>query len=150
MREIETDFIEKVINIMKDNELTEVTLEDDERSLYLRTSGFTPVINISEKSNTNIEEIVLTDDEKTIEEKSKLVPVISNMIGLFFSKPSPIENPFVQVGDRVKKGQQICIIETIKLMNKVVSEVSGTVKEICIEDGKPVEYGQVIMYIEQD
>ena len=72
------------------------------------------------------------------------------MIGLYFSKPSPDAKPFVQVGDRIKKGQQICIIETIKLMNKIVSEVSGVVKEICIEDSKPVEYGQTIMYIEQD
>ena len=72
------------------------------------------------------------------------------MIGLYFEKPSPLEPPFVKIGDKVKKGQTVCIIETIKLMNKITSEVSGIVKEICIEDGKPVEYGQTIMYIEQD
>ncbi len=149
MKEIETNFIEKVIDIMKDNELTEVTLEDDERSLYIRTSGFTPVVEISEKEDV-IQNELLPEIEKTEEEKKKVIPIVSNMIGLYFSKPSPIAQPFVQVGDRVKAGQQICIIETIKLMNKITADVSGTVKEICIEDGKPVEYGQTIMYIEQD
>ena len=72
------------------------------------------------------------------------------MIGLYFSKPSPNEKPFVKVGDEIKAGQTVCIIETIKLVNKITSEVSGKIAEICIEDGKPVEYGQVIMYVEQD
>ena len=72
------------------------------------------------------------------------------MIGVYFSKPSPDEKPFVQVGDEIKEGQIICIIETIKLMNKITAEISGRVVEICIKDGEPVEYGQVIMYVEQN
>ncbi len=150
MKELQTDFIEKLIDIMKKNELTEVTLEDDERSLFIKGSGYKPVIK--EKTNTEdvrIEEPAVVETELK-EEKKNLVPVISNMIGLYFSKPSPDEEAFVKVGDEVKEGQVICIIETIKLMNKITSEVSGKVAEICIEDGKPVEFGQVIMYIEQN
>lgn len=146
MKEIEINFIEKVISIMKDNELTEAVLEDENKSLYIRTNGFTPVINVSKKEPEALD----CPKEEQIEPQKKLIPIVSNMIGLYFGKPSPMEQPFVKVGDKVKRGQTVCIIETIKLMNKIVSDVEGTVKEICIEDGKPVEYGQTIMYIEQD
>ena len=71
------------------------------------------------------------------------------MIGIFYSKPSSNAEAFVQVGDEIKEGQQICLIETVKIMNKITADISGKVAEICIEDGKPVEYGQVIMYVEQ-
>ena len=150
MKEFETDYIEKLIDIMKNNELTEITLEDSNKSLIIKGNGFKPVIKekvVEEEVQTSIQE------EKEIEqqeEKKNLVPIISNMIGLYFSKPSPNEKPFVRVGDEVKAGQTVCIIETIKLMNKITSEVSGKIAEICIEDGKPVEYGQVIMYVEQE
>ena len=150
MKEFETDYIEKLIDIMKNNELTEITLEDSNKSLIIKGNGFKPVIKekvVGEEVQTSIQE------EKEIEqqeEKKNLVPIISNMIGLYFSKPSPNEKPFVRVGDEVKAGQTVCIIETIKLMNKITSDVSGKIAEICIEDGKPVEYGQVIMYVEQE
>lgn len=150
MKEFETDYIEKLIDIMKNNELTEITLEDSNKSLIIKGNGFKPVIKekvVEEEVQTSIQE------EKEIEqqeEKKNIVPIISNMIGLYFSKPSPNEKPFVRVGDEVKAGQTVCIIETIKLMNKITSDVSGKIAEICIEDGKPVEYGQVIMYVEQE
>ena len=156
MKEFETSFIEKVIDIMKNNELTEVTLEDDHASMVIKSGSFTPVIKEKEQPVEEVETVEVTEKTETIEtvetveEKKKLVPIISNMIGLYFSKPSPDEKPFVQVGDTVKEGQVVCIIETIKLMNKIPSNISGKVAEICIEDGNPVEYGQVIMYIEQD
>lgn len=150
MKEFETDYIEKLIDIMKDNELTEITLEDSDKSLIIKGNGFKPIIKekiVEEEIQTSIQEEKTTEQQKT---KKKLVPIISNMIGLYFSKPSPKEKPFVNVGDEIKEGQTVCIIETIKLMNKITSEISGKVAEICIEDGKPVEYGQVIMYVEQE
>ncbi len=150
MKEFETDYIEKLIDIMKDNELTEITLEDSDKSLIIKGNGFKPIIKekiVEEEIQTSIQEEKTTEQQET---KKKLVPIISNMIGLYFSKPSPNEKPFVNVGDEIKEGQTVCIIETIKLMNKITSEISGKVAEICIEDGKPVEYGQVIMYVEQE
>ncbi len=151
MKEISTDYIKKVIEIMKNNELTEVALEDEDKSLVIKSSGFTPVI----KSKSEPEEEEIKEETTEIippeeEKKKNLIPIVSNMIGLYFSRPNPNEAPFVKVGDSIKEGQVICIIETIKLINKITSEVSGKVAEICIEDGKPVEYGQVIMYIEKE
>lgn len=149
MKSIKPDYIEKLIEIMQNNELTEITLEDSDVSLYIKGNGYKPVIK--EKDNAVTEETVqIQDAEVAVEEKKNLVPITSNMIGIFFAKPSPSEKPFVQVGDEIKEGQTVCIIETIKLMNKITSDVSGKVAEICIEDGKPVEYGQVIMYVEKN
>lgn len=148
MKEFESNYIEKLIDIMKNNELTEVTLEDADKSLYIKSNGFKPVIKEKTTAET-VQETVTEETEVQAEEKKNLVPIVSNMIGLFYSKPSPNEEPFVKVGDEIKEGQVICIIETIKLMNKITSDISGKIAEICIEEGKPVEYGQVIMYVEQ-
>lgn len=148
MNEFESNYIEKLIDIMKNNELTEVTLEDADKSLYIKSNGYKPVIK-EKTASEPVQETVVEATEEKVEEKKNLVPIVSNMIGLFYSKPSPTEKPFVQVGDEIKEGQVVCIIETIKLMNKITSDVSGKIAEICIEDGKPVEYGQVIMYVEQ-
>ncbi len=152
MREFEPDYIEKVIEIMKNNELTQVALEDKEKSLVIKSNGYKPVVKVKEEETAAVDEQEVKEilEEQLSEEKKNLVPIVSNMIGLYFSKPSPNEKPFVQVGDDIKEGQVICIIETIKLMNKITSDVSGRVVEICIEDGKPVEYGQVIMYVEKN
>jgi len=152
MKEFETDYIEKLIDIMKNNELTEVTLEDNDKSLVIKTNGYTPAVRNVQCSEEEACADTVSPDSETApaEEKKNLVPVISNMIGLYYSRPKPDAEPYVKIGDEVKEGQEICIIETIKLVNKIKSEVSGRVAELCIEDGKPVEYGQVIMYIEKN
>ena len=62
--------------------------------------------------------------------------------------PSPDSAPFVTVGGSVKQGDVVCIIEAMKMMNEIKAEVTGKVVEICVEDGQPVEYGQVLMYVE--
>ncbi len=152
MKEFETDYIKKLIDIMQNNELTEITLEDKNQSIVIKGNGFKPVIKNKETQEEKVVELEKepVEEIQPAEEKKNLVPVVSNMIGLFYSKPSPNEDAFVKVGDKVKEGQVICIIETIKLINKITAEFSGKVAEICIEDGKPVEYGQVMMYIEKD
>ena len=147
MKKIEAKYIEKLVDIMKNNELTEVTLEDSDCSLLIKSNGYKPVIKEKEVVQEVVAEPIV--EETIVEEKKSLTPIKSNMIGVFYAKPSPKDKPFVQVGDEIKEGQTICIIETIKLMNKITSDIAGKVVEICIEDGKPVEYGQVIMYVEQ-
>ena len=70
------------------------------------------------------------------------------MVGAFNASPAPGAKPFVKVGDTVSVGQVVCIVEAMKLMNEIESEVSGRVTQICVEDGQSVEYGQILMYIE--
>ena len=75
-------------------------------------------------------------------------PLTSPMVGTFYRAPSPGADPFVKVGDTVKKGQIVCIIEAMKLLNEVEAEMDGTVKEVCVENGQPVEFGQSLFIIE--
>jgi acetyl-CoA carboxylase biotin carboxyl carrier protein len=73
--------------------------------------------------------------------------VTSPMVGTFYRAPSPGADPFVQVGDSVKEGQTICIIEAMKLLNEIESDKAGVVKEVLVENGQAVEYGQPLFVI---
>jgi acetyl-CoA carboxylase biotin carboxyl carrier protein len=73
--------------------------------------------------------------------------VTSPMVGTFYRAPSPGADPFVQVGDTVKEGQTICIIEAMKLLNEIESDKSGVVKEILVDNGQAVEYGQPLFVV---
>ncbi|SEB24622.1 MAG: acetyl-CoA carboxylase biotin carboxyl carrier protein [Paraburkholderia sp.] len=73
--------------------------------------------------------------------------VTSPMVGTFYRAPSPGSDPFVQVGDTVKEGQTICIIEAMKLLNEIESDQSGVIKEILVENGQAVEYGQPLFVV---
>lgn len=75
--------------------------------------------------------------------------VISPMVGTFYSGPSPGSPDFVQVGDRVNEGDTLCIVEAMKMMNQIDADVAGTIKSIRVQNGDPVEYGQVLFVIDQ-
>jgi len=81
--------------------------------------------------------------------KPGLTPVVSPMVGVFYRSPSPDQPPYVKEGDRVKKGQILCIIEAMKLMNEIESEVEGEIVEIMAENGHAVEYGQTLFLIKE-
>ena len=77
----------------------------------------------------------------------KWVDVTSPMVGTFYSAPAPDEDPFVGTGDRITKGDTVCIIEAMKLMNEIEAEVTGQIMEISVQNGDPVEFGQVLMRV---
>jgi acetyl-CoA carboxylase biotin carboxyl carrier protein len=85
-----------------------------------------------------------TDDESSLQGLS----IKSPMVGTFYRSPSPEVDPFIKVGDHVKKGDTLCIIEAMKIMNEVEAEVSGVILDIQIENAQPVEYGQTLFLIE--
>jgi acetyl-CoA carboxylase biotin carboxyl carrier protein len=82
------------------------------------------------------------------EAQSHLTEVKSPMVGTFYRAPAPEAPPYVEIGSVVKKGQTLCILEAMKLMNELESEVDGVVREILVENSDPVEYGQVLFRIE--
>ena len=92
---------------------------------------------------TKAEEVVTKKEEN---ENAKIVK--SPMVGTFYIKPSPTSNPYVEIGKDVKKGDTLCIIEAMKLMNEIESEFSGKITEILVKDGEPVEYGTELFKIE--
>ena len=80
-------------------------------------------------------------------DNKKWVAITSPMVGTFYRAPAPGEAPFVSVNEKIRLGQVVCIIEAMKLMNEIESEVSGQIVEIAIENGEPVEYGQTLMWV---
>ena len=126
----EIEYIEKLANLIDEKSLSEIIL---------------PVAIVPQTPQ------VQSAKEETVQENtssSKGTPITSPMVGAFYAAPSPGAKPFVKVGDIVSAGQVVCIVEAMKLMNEIESEVSGKVTQICVEDGQSVEYGQVLMYIE--
>ena len=81
--------------------------------------------------------------------RSDLVEITSPMVGTFYRAAAPGEDPFVEVGNTVKVGQTICILEAMKLMNEIESELNAEIVEILVENGTPVEFGQVLMRVKQ-
>jgi acetyl-CoA carboxylase biotin carboxyl carrier protein len=90
--------------------------------------------------------VLETSTATTVDDK-KWVDVTSPMVGTFYSAPAPDEDPFVSVGDRITKGDTVCIIEAMKLMNEIEGEVTGQIMEIAVQNGEPVEFGQVLMRV---
>jgi acetyl-CoA carboxylase biotin carboxyl carrier protein len=82
------------------------------------------------------------------EQKSKFLEVKSPMVGTYYGAPEPGAKPYLSVGDRIGKGQIVCIIEAMKIMNEIESEFDGVVKEILAQNAHPVEYGQVLLRVD--
>ena len=94
----------------------------------------------------------LTAPAASAEEAEDLLPpgtiVESPMVGTFYRSPTPGADPFVEIGQSVSKGDTLCIIEAMKIMNQIEAEVSGTVRAIVVEEGQPVEYGEPLIVID--
>ena len=145
----EIEYIEKIAKILTDNNLSEIYLEDGDQAISLRKENIiaqTPVsVAAPPAAGSNV-----ADTQVNVEPEApvKAKTITSPMVGAFYAAPSPGAKPFVKVGDVVTAGQVVCIVEAMKLMNEIESEVSGKVTQICVEDGQSVEYGQVLMYVE--
>jgi len=152
----ETEYIEKLAKIIKEQDLTEISLEDGEQAITLRKDvivSSSPAVVAAAPALSQAPASVPAASApapavEAKEEKKSGTPITSPMVGTFYMAPSPDSAPFVTVGGSVKQGDVVCIIEAMKMMNEIKAEVAGKVVEICVEDGQPVEYGQVLMYVE--
>lgn len=143
------DYIENVIDLLESSTLTELELTDGNQSIKMKRSSVSEVVEIVKKSpNAAVikEEETSEGAEAHVETKRK--SIVSPMVGTFYKSMSPDSKPFVEIGQTVGTGQVVCIIEAMKLMNEIEADVSGKIVEICVEDGQPVEFGQVLMYLE--
>ena len=99
-----------------------------------------------DKKDSN-EPVIETEIEPQPEPDVNLHEVKAPLVGTFYSSPKPTDPPFINIGDKVSKGQVLCIIEAMKIFNDIESDINGTIKEICIENGSPVEFDQLIIKI---
>ena len=148
----EIEYIEKIAKIIADNQLSEIILEDGEQAITVRKEvnfvAAAPMVEPVVNAAPTVATAPVVSKEEKPQNASKGTPIVSPMVGAFYAAPAPGAKPFVKVGDVVSAGQVVCIVEAMKLMNEIESEVSGKVTQICVEDGQSVEYGQVLMYVE--
>lgn len=146
----ETDYIEKLAKVLADTGLTEISLEDGEQAITLRKDVIVaPVTTAPVAQSVPAAAPAQAPAAPVASEPAKKgTPITSPMVGTFYKSPSPDADAFVAVGDNVKVGDVVCIVEAMKMMNEIKSEIAGKVVEICVEDGQPVEFGQVLMYVE--
>ena len=147
----ETDYIEKLAKIISDNGLTEISMEDGEQAITIRKD--LPEVMVAPSAPAvatpvapAVAQAPAVKEEQAEAPKGKAIT--SPMVGTFYSASSPEAAPFVEIGTAVNAGDVVCIIEAMKLMNEIKSEHSGKVVQICVKNGDPVEYGQVLMYVE--
>ena len=142
---MDIEYIKKIADMMDEKSLCELAIEDNGQKISLKKGGVAvapAVVPVVERVEAALEEPA---DEQSAR---KATPITSPMVGTFYSSASPDSEPFVQVGDIIRPGQVVCIIEAMKLMNEIEADVSGKVVEICVENGQTIEFGQVLMYIE--
>ncbi len=139
--------IKKMIKLLEESSLTTLEITENTDTLKLSKGASTFV---SDEVSCDVPTIINNSSDKNTENKeieAEGFPITSPMVGVFYQAPSPSAEPFVQVGDRVEKGQVVCIVEAMKLMNEIQANKSGEIVEICVKDGEPVEYGQHLFYV---
>ena len=140
--------IKTLIEMLEESNLNEIEVSQGDESVRI-SKGKDPLDYIENNQiNTSI-----SSQEKVSKNENETRKFVGNqvkapIVGTFYRKPSPDSDPFVKIGDIVKKGQVLCIIEAMKMMNEIKSEFDGEVSSIEIEDGQPVEFGQTIIVIQ--
>ena len=141
--------IKTLIEMLEASNLNEIEVSQGEESVRIsKSSGEIKVLQDSNIGINNEPQSINKIDNNQIENEIKGNQVTSPIVGTFYGKPSPDKEPFVKVGDIVNKGDVLCIIEAMKMMNEIKSEFDGKISSIEVDDGQPVEFGQTIIVIE--
>ncbi len=158
-----TPFLEKLAQILKEHEIDELEVTFQEGKIRLTRNhpangtpstvvmaGGVPSPSPTLPPTPTPQETAasMPPVHTSEEEKPSYHPIRSPIVGTFYRAPAPGEPPFVEVGDEVKKGQVLCIVEAMKVMNEIESDVDGRVVDILVKNGEPVEYGQVLFLID--
>jgi acetyl-CoA carboxylase biotin carboxyl carrier protein len=148
----QTKQIQDLIDLLRRNNLTELELERQGVRIRVRhevgIKPFTTSVQESVPSTLQQTSHSARTTGPSAEEAAGLVTITSPIVGTFYRSPSPDADPYVEEGDSVKKGQVLCIVEAMKLMNEIESEVDGRIVKILAESTKSVEYGQALFLID--
>ena len=136
---------------MEYDKIKELIQDMGNSKLYSIEISFADGTKINMKKENNIEKSVLEPKlelQKEIRKENRGQIIKSPMVGTFYLKPSPTSNPYVEIGKEIEKGETVCIIEAMKLMNEIESEYNGKITKIFVNDGESVEYGTELFEIE--
>ncbi len=143
--------IKELIALMNENELMELEIERDGMKIRLRKSTSGRIEATTEENAYPKIIQAVKPEEKTIEpakQEKNLTAIKAPMVGTFYRAANPEAKPYIEIGQTVEVGQVVCIIEAMKLMNEIKSEVKGKIVEIIVENARSVEYGQALFMIE--
>jgi len=163
---LDHDDLDRLIEKISTSDIQEFSLEGEDFKLEIKRNLFDQnkvinnlVSNNSFDKQTIANQKTINDNIPVVNEpevpqvappgRSDLTEITSPMVGTFYRAAAPDEEPFVEVGNNIKVGQTICILEAMKLMNDIESEFNAEIVEILVENGTPVEFGQVLMRVKQ-
>ncbi len=157
----------EILRTVNKSDLTELEIEDKDFKIKIKKGSSTyqvipqqvfPVnlptsmnVPVLPQAQTQSQELILpseTKEEVSQVQKANTVFIKSPMIGTFYRSPAPDKDPYVKVGDIIRKGQVLCLIEAMKLFNEIESEVEGKIVKILVENAQPVEYDQPLFEVE--
>ena len=142
---MEHEDLKELIGLLKDTDITELQVEKEGIKIKIKREKYFGHLEIPQSGidrKTMKEEVIISEAE------GNLITVASPIVGTFYRAPAPDAAPFVEVSARVKKGQVLCVIEAMKLMNEIESEIDGVITRILVENGHPVEYGEPLFLID--
>lgn len=153
--------LRELLGTISQTDITELVLKNDDFELTVRKEkGVIAVPQVTTVSPQIVETVPVTPATMPVTapatpeappapavDDKKWVDITSPMVGTFYAAPAPDEDPFTSVGDRISKGDTVCIIEAMKLMNEIEAEITGQIMEIAVQNGEPVEFGQVLMRV---
>jgi len=141
--------IKELVDLMNENDLTEIEVREEGTGIKLvkRPSGAVEQVIVPQVSAPAAVTPQGTQ-QPAAQPKGNLKEVTSPMVGTFYRSPSPETSPYVEAGDTVQKGDVLCIVEAMKLMNEVKAEFAGKIAEIAVENAEAVEFGQTLFLVE--
>jgi len=161
---MELEKIKELVEMMKSNDLSELEIVDGQTRIMIRRGAgqgpaqvitMPPVVSSAGAGQVAAAAVGSAEtaqakgpSQEKVEEEEKLLPIVCPMVGTFYSAPSPSAEAFVEVGSVVEEDSVVCIIEAMKVMNEIKSEVRGTIKKVLVSNGAAVEYGQALFLVE--
>lgn len=152
-------YIKKLIKMVSESDVDEVEIEEDGKKIRVARSKHPaptvapqyPVTFAAPSSQVSTPALVTQTPEPSpsMQTEAQLHEIHSPIVGTFYRSPAPDAAPFVEVGSQIQSGTVLCIVEAMKLMNEIESDVSGKIVKVMVEDGQAVEYGQVMFLVEK-
>ena len=142
--------VKKLMELLEESGMSEIEIKEGEESVKISRYGNSPVPShsfVQQQGPTSVPPVVavpvIADEPSTVGQS-----LTSPMVGTYYSAPSPTAKPFVTIGQHVKQGDTIGIVEAMKIMNQIEAEKAGTVLQILVNDGEAVEFGQPLIIVE--
>ncbi len=153
--------IKNILNLISESDVDEVSIEEGDFKIKVKKTGTVEQVTYTQPAAPAPVAAPAAPSQPTAapasgepKEEAKPAPsgdtLKSPIVGTYYKAPSPDSDPFVKVGDKVSKGQTLCIVEAMKIMNEIEAEFGGTIEEILVEDGQPIEYDQPLFIIKKD